>query len=225
MKSGASSEAAVVVCPSENPQRMTMKIAVLPGDGIGPEIVAAGGQGVGRAAPGFGLKIEMETAPIGGAAYDARRSVARSDPEARARSRCRVARRRRRPAVRHAATPTAPGAGLLRIRKELNLFANLRPALLYPELATASTLKPEVVSGLDIMIVRELTGDIYFGQPRGMRTLPNGERDGFNTMLYGESEIRRWRACGFEAARRSAARSCARWTRPTCWKPPSCGAK
>ena len=83
-----------------------------------------------------------------------------------------------------------PERGLLRIRKELNLFANLRPALLYPELASASTLKPEVVAGLDIMIVRELTGDIYFGQPRGISTLPNGEREGINTMRYSESEIR-----------------------------------
>ena len=91
--------------------------------------------------------------------------------------------------------PMRPERGLLRIRKELNLFANLRPALLYPELAGASTLKPEVVSGLDIMIVRELTGDIYFGQPRGIESMRNGERDGFNTMLYSESEVRRIGAC------------------------------
>jgi len=87
--------------------------------------------------------------------------------------------------------PMRPEQGLLRIRKELNLFANLRPALLYPELADASSLKPEVVSGLDIMIVRELTGDIYFGQPRGIHINANGEREGFNTMRYSESEIRR----------------------------------
>jgi 3-isopropylmalate dehydrogenase len=87
--------------------------------------------------------------------------------------------------------PMRPEQGLLRIRKELNLFANLRPALLYPELADASSLKPEVVSGLDIMIVRELTGDIYFGQPRGIHVNEKGEREGFNTMRYSESEIRR----------------------------------
>ena len=87
--------------------------------------------------------------------------------------------------------PMRPEQGLLRIRKGLNLFANLRPALLYPELADASSLKAEVVSGLDIMIVRELTGDIYFGQPRGIHVNENGEREGFNTMRYSESEIRR----------------------------------
>jgi len=78
--------------------------------------------------------------------------------------------------------PLRPERGLLAIRKDLNLFANLRPAILYPELANASTLKPEIVAGLDILIVRELTGDIYFGEPRGIRTLENGEREGFNTM-------------------------------------------
>ena len=82
-----------------------------------------------------------------------------------------------------------PERGLLGIRKDLNLFANLRPAILYQELADASTLKPEVVAGLDILIIRELTGDIYFGQPRGVRE-ENGERVGFNTMVYSESEIR-----------------------------------
>ncbi|MGN6977542.1 isocitrate/isopropylmalate family dehydrogenase, partial [Neisseria sp. P0006.S006] len=81
-----------------------------------------------------------------------------------------------------------PERGLLAIRKDLNLFANLRPAILYPELANASTLKPEIVAGLDILIVRELTGDIYFGEPRGIRVLENGEREGYNTMKYSESE-------------------------------------
>ena len=88
------------------------------------------------------------------------------------------------------------------IRKDLNLFANLRPAILYPELANASTLKPEIVAGLDILIVRELTGDIYFGEPRGIRTLENGEREGYNTMKYSESEIRRIAKIAFEAAQK-----------------------
>ncbi|TSA56240.1 MAG: 3-isopropylmalate dehydrogenase, partial [Methylophilaceae bacterium] len=101
-----------------------------------------------------------------------------------------------------------PERGLLRIRKELNLFANLRPALLYPELADASTLKAEVVSGLDIMIVRELTGDIYFGQPRGISTLPNGEREGVNTMRYAESEIRRIGRVAFDIAMKRNKKVC-----------------
>ena len=96
--------------------------------------------------------------------------------------------------------PLRPERGLLAIRKDLGLFANLRPAVLYPELANASTLKPEVVSGLDIMIVRELTGDIYFGQPRGMRVNENGEREGFNTMVYMESEVRRIAHVAFDIA-------------------------
>jgi len=100
-----------------------------------------------------------------------------------------------------------PERGLLGIRKDLNLFANLRPAILYPELANASTLKPEVVAGLDILIIRELTGDIYFGQPRGIRE-ENGERVGFNTMVYSESEIRRIGHVAFTAARKRDKRVC-----------------
>ncbi|MFZ5473895.1 MAG: 3-isopropylmalate dehydrogenase, partial [Pseudomonadota bacterium] len=103
--------------------------------------------------------------------------------------------------------PLRPERGLLRIRKELNLFANLRPALLYPELASASTLKPEVVAGLDIMIVRELTGDVYFGQPRGIE-VRNGERVGFNTMIYSESEIRRVAHVAFGIAMKRGKRLC-----------------
>jgi len=100
-----------------------------------------------------------------------------------------------------------PERGLLGIRKQLGLFANLRPAILYPELANASTLKPEVVAGLDILIVRELTGDIYFGQPRGIE-VRNGERYGFNTMHYTESEIRRILRVAFEAARKRNRKVC-----------------
>jgi len=100
-----------------------------------------------------------------------------------------------------------PEQGLLGIRKALNLFANLRPAVLYPELADASTLKPEVVSGLDILIVRELTGDIYFGEPRGIE-LRNGQRIGYNTMIYSEAEIRRIARVAFQAARKRSRRLC-----------------
>ena len=165
-----------------------MKIAVLPGDGIGPEIVA---QAL-KVLKALNLDMQLEEAPIGGAGYEAA-----GDPLPEATLRLAKA----SDAVLLGAVgdwkydtlprDQRPERGLLRIRKELNLFANLRPALLYPELASASTLKPEVVSGLDLMIVRELTGDIYFGQPRGISTLENGEREGINTMRYNESEIRR----------------------------------
>ena len=102
----------------------------------------------------------------------------------------------------------APERGLLAIRKDLNLFANLRPAILYPELANASTLKPEIVAGLDILIVRELTGDIYFGEPRGIRVLENGEREGYNTMKYSESEIRRIAHVAFQSAQKRSKKVC-----------------
>jgi len=104
--------------------------------------------------------------------------------------------------------PLRPERGLLAIRKDLGLFANLRPAVLYPELANASTLKPEVVAGLDIMIVRELTGDVYFGQPRGMRTNEKGEREGFNTMVYAESEVRRIAHVAFGIAMKRKKKLC-----------------
>ncbi len=189
---------------------MTKKIAVLPGDGIGPEIVAQAVK-VLRAMPE--LKLEMEEAPIGGAGFDAA-----GDPLPEATLKL----AREADAVLLGAVggpqydkldrPLRPERGLLRIRKELNLFANLRPAMLYPELADSSSLKPEVVSGLDIMIVRELTGDVYFGQPRGieMRPGPDGkpERVGFNTMLYSESEVRRVAHVAFQIAMKRGKRLC-----------------
>src|SRR3989339_1842525 len=181
-----------------------MKIAVLPGDGIGPEIVAQAAK-VLEALRGDGLKIEMEYAPIGGAGYDAA-----GDPFPPATEKLALA----ADAVLLGAVggyqydtlprPMRPEQGLLRIRKGLGLFANLRPAMVYPELVNASSLKPELVSGLDIMILRELTGDIYFGQPRGIRTLDNGERQGFDTMHYSESEIRRVAHVGFQIALKRA---------------------
>ncbi len=182
-----------------------MKIAVLPGDGIGPEIVA---QAV-NVLNALNINITMQEAPIGGAGYEAA-----GDPlpdatlqlakEADAVLLGAVGDWKYDKLERH----LRPERGLLRIRKELNLFANLRPALLYPELANASTLKPEVVSGLDIMIVRELTGDIYFGQPRGISTLENGEREGINTMRYCESEIRRIGRVAFDIAMKRNKRVC-----------------
>ena len=101
-----------------------------------------------------------------------------------------------------------PERGLLKIRSELNLFANLRPAILYPQLADASSLKPEIVAGLDILIVRELTGGIYFGQPRGIRTLDNGEKQGYNTDVYSESEIKRIAKVAFDMARLRGGKVC-----------------
>ena len=184
-----------------------MKIAVLPGDGIGPEIVAQAVK-VLNALRADGLKIEMEEAPIGGAGYDTA-----GDPLPKAT--LKLARESDAVLLGAVGGPQydtldrslRPERGLLRIRKELNLFANLRPALLYPELASASSLKPEVVSGLDIMIVRELTGDVYFGQPRGIE-MRNGERVGFNTMLYSESEVRRVAQVAFGIAMKRGRKLC-----------------
>ncbi|PIX04203.1 MAG: 3-isopropylmalate dehydrogenase, partial [Gallionellales bacterium CG_4_8_14_3_um_filter_54_18] len=185
-----------------------MKIAVLPGDGIGPEIVAQAVK-VMDALRRDGLKIEMEYAAIGGAGYDAAGDPFPAATEALAQA---------ADAVLLGAVggyqydtlprPMRPEQGLLRIRKGLNLFANLRPATVYPELVNSSSLKPELVSGLDIMILRELTGDVYFGQPRGIRTLDNGERQGFDTMHYSESEVRRVAHVGFQIAMKRDKRLC-----------------
>ncbi len=181
-----------------------MKICILPGDGIGPEITAE----AVRVIEVLDLKFEMEEALLGGAAVDAT-----GDPYPEAtRKLAREADAVLLGAVGGPKWDTLPREqrperGLLGIRKDLGLFANLRPAILYPELANASSLKPEVVAGLDILIVRELTGDIYFGQPRGIE-IRDGERFGFNTMHYTESEIRRIGRVAFEAARKRNKRLC-----------------
>ena len=187
---------------------MTNKIAVLPGDGIGQEIVAEAVK-VLKALQSDGLKLEMEHALVGGAAYDATGTPLPEET-------LRLA--KQSDAVLLGAVggykwesldiSVRPEKGLLGLRKELGLFANLRPAILYPQLADASTLKPEIVSGLDIMIVRELTGGIYFGQPRGVRILDNGERQGYNTLVYSESEIRRIAAVAFDIARKRGKKVC-----------------
>ncbi len=183
-----------------------MKIAVLAGDGIGPEIVAQAVK-VLQALPGRGL--ELEAAPVGGAAYDAAGDPLPASTLGLA---------QRADAILFGAVggprydrlprPQRPEQALLRLRKELGLFANLRPATVYPELAGASTLKPEVVAGLDLLILRELTGDIYFGQPRGIRAGADGEREGFDTMRYSEGEIRRIAHAGFAAARKRRRKLC-----------------
>jgi 3-isopropylmalate dehydrogenase len=185
-----------------------MKIAVLAGDGIGPEIV---GQAVKvlRALASDGLKIELEEAPFGGAGFDAHGDPLPEGTLKLARAAdavlCGAVGGPKYDALPR---PQRPEQGILRIRKELKLFANLRPAVLYPELVGASTLKPEVVSGLDLMIVRELTGDIYFGEPRGRRENARGEREGYDTMLYSEPEIRRIAEVGFQAALKRKKKLC-----------------
>ena len=181
---------------------MSKHIVVLAGDGIGPEIVGEAVKVLAAVNEKFGLGITWENQLLGGAAIDAH-GVPLPDVTLDA--------ARKADAVLLGAVggpkwdaierSIRPERGLLKIRSELNLFANLRPAILYPQLASASSLKPEIVAGLDILIVRELTGGIYFGQPRGVRTLENGERQGFNTDVYSESEIRRIAHVAFQLAR------------------------
>jgi 3-isopropylmalate dehydrogenase len=187
---------------------MALNIAVLPGDGIGPEIVAQALR-VLEVLKKDGLDMTFTEAPLGGQAYD---QYGHPYPEF-TQNICRAA-----DAVLLGAVggpqydtlerPLRPERGLLAIRKDLGLFANLRPAVLFPELANASTLKPEVVAGLDIMIVRELTGDVYFGQPRGIRTNDEGVREGFNTMIYSEPEVRRIAHVAFEIAMKRGKKLC-----------------
>ncbi len=187
---------------------MTQKILVLPGDGIGPEIVNQAVKVLDKLA-GEGLDIALDEGLVGGAAIDATGSPLPDttlDMAAAA------------DAVLLGAVggyqwesldiAIRPEKGLLGLRAGLNLFANLRPALLYPQLADASTLKADVVSGLDLMIVRELTGGIYFGQPRGVRELEGGEKEGFNTLVYRESEIERIVRVAGDIARKRDSRVC-----------------
>jgi 3-isopropylmalate dehydrogenase len=185
-----------------------LKIAILPGDGIGSEIV---GEAVKLldALRREGLAVETEEAPIGGAGYDAEKQPLPAATLALAQAADAVL----MGAVggpRYDALPRAlrPEQGILGIRKALGLFANLRPALLYPELAAASTLKPEIVAGLDIMIVRELTGDIYFGAPRGRRKNAAGDDEGFDTMHYSVPEVERIARAGFATARKRGKKLC-----------------
>ena len=185
-----------------------MKIAVLPGDGVGTEVIAEALK-VLAALRREGLAFEMEQASVGGAAYDTS-----GDPLPEPT----LELARKADAIlfgavgdpRYDALPRErrPEQAILRLRKELNLFANLRPASVFPELADASTLKPEVVAGLDILIVRELTGDIYFGQPRGIRKVEGGMREGFDTMRYTDEEVRRIAHAGFRAARKRKRKLC-----------------
>ncbi|MGD8235229.1 MAG: 3-isopropylmalate dehydrogenase [Chromatiales bacterium] len=188
---------------------MSKNILILPGDGIGPEIVTEAVKVLAKLRDQHGLDITMDEALVGGAAIDA---TGHPLPDAT------LDLAKEADAILLGAVgghkwesldiSVRPEKGLLGLRSELNLFANLRPAILYPQLADASTLKPEVVSGLDIMIVRELTGGIYFGQPRGIRTLENGEREGFNTLVYRESEVERICRVAFDIAMKRNRKLC-----------------
>lgn len=187
---------------------MTKKIVVLPGDGIGPEIVAEAVK-ILEAFRQEGLDVSLEYGLIGGAAYDETGTPLPDET---------LQMSKQADAILLGAVggykwesldiSVRPEKGLLGIRSELNLFANLRPAILYPQLAEASTLKADVVAGLDLMIVRELTGGIYFGQPRGIRTMENGEKQGFNTLVYRESEINRIGKVAFDIASKRQGRVC-----------------
>lgn len=188
---------------------MSYKIAVLPGDGIGPEITEQAVRVLGA----LKLDLTLETAPVGGAAYEASGHPLPENTLNLAKSSSAIL----FGAVGDwkydkLARELRPEQAILGLRKALGLFANLRPAILYPQLANASSLKPEVVSGLDILIVRELTGDIYFGQPRGVRTLEDGpfkgDRQGFDTMHYAETEVRRIAHVAFQAAAKRNKRLC-----------------
>ena len=182
-----------------------MNIAVLPGDGIGPEITK---QAI-KVLDALGLSSVVEYAPIGGAAYDEF-----NDPLPK----ITLDLANKADAILLGAVgdwkydnlprEMRPERGLLRIREGLNLFANLRPAIMFPELINASSLKPEIVSELDVMIVRELTGDIYFGQPRGISINKNGEEEGINTMRYADSEIRRIAHVAFKTASKRSKKLC-----------------
>ncbi len=188
---------------------MSKSILILPGDGIGPEIVKEAVKVLEHLREHHGLAVELSEALVGGAAIDATGRPLPEDTLAQAKA---------ADAILLGAVggykwesldiAIRPEKGLLGLRAELGLFANLRPALLFEELANASTLKPEVVAGLDILIVRELTGGIYFGQPRGVRTLENNERQGYNTLVYSESEIRRIAHVAFQAAQKRNKRLC-----------------
>ncbi|NND92701.1 MAG: 3-isopropylmalate dehydrogenase [Granulosicoccus sp.] len=184
------------------------KIVVLPGDGIGPEIIAEGQKILEAVNERHDLGLSTRTCVFGGAAYDETGKPLPGETLAACRDADAILLGAiGGPQYDEAPRELRPERGLLGLRSELGLFANLRPALLYPELADASSLKPELVAGLDLMILRELTGGIYFGQPRGIEER-DGERVGFNTMVYRESEIRRIAVRAFEIARQRNSRLC-----------------
>ena len=188
---------------------MSKKILVLPGDGIGPEIVSQAMKILDYLVEQQGLDVVVSHGLIGGSAIDETGVPLPDETLQQAKSSAAVLLGAvGGPRWEQIERQLRPERGLLAIRAGLGLFANLRPAVLYPQLADASSLKPEVVSDLDIMIVRELTGGIYFGQPRGIRTLENGERQGFNSLVYAEHEIERIARVAFDVAGKRQGRVC-----------------
>jgi 3-isopropylmalate dehydrogenase len=188
---------------------MSQKVLVLPGDGIGPEIVTEAVKVLNALKSDFGLDVELQEGHIGGAGYDAAGHPYPEETKTLAREADAILLGAvGGPQYDELPRDLRPERGLLAIRSDLDLFSNLRPAILTEELADASSLKPEIVAGLDIMIVRELTGGIYFGQPRGIRELDNGERQGFNTLVYKESEIERIARSAYDIAMKRNKRLC-----------------
>lgn len=184
-------------------------VLVLPGDNIGPEIIAEAVKVLQGVNTKFDLGIELDYALLGGAAIDAVGLPCPPETLDKARNADAILLGAvGGPQWDNVERHLRPEKGLLTIRSELDLFGNLRPAIMYSQLAQASSLKPEFVSGLDILIVRELVGGIYFGEPRGIRTLDNGDREGYNTYKYNESEIRRIGRMAFEAAMVRGKRLC-----------------
>ncbi|HEX7928876.1 MAG TPA: 3-isopropylmalate dehydrogenase [bacterium] len=187
---------------------MKKKVLVMAGDGIGQEVVSAGLPVMKAAAAAAGVTLELDSAPIGGAGYDAAGTPLPDESLKKAKA---------SDAVLFGAVggpkwdtldfALRPEKGLLKLRAELGLFANLRPATVHSELIHASTLKQEVVEGCDVMVLRELTGDIYFGQPRSI-SVENGVRVGRNTMVYSEPEIERIVRVGFDVARKRKKKLC-----------------
>ena len=188
---------------------MSDEVLVLAGDGIGPEIVAEAVKVLDVLGSDFGLDIELDHGLIGGSAIDVTGNPLPDETLVKAKNADAILLGAvGGPKWEPLDIAIRPEKGLLKIRSELELFANLRPALTSPQLVEASALRSDVVSGLDIMIVRELTGGIYFGQPRGVRQLENGEREGFNTLVYNESEIQRIGRVAFDAAMKRDRRVC-----------------
>jgi len=185
------------------------KVLLLPGDGVGHEIMAQARRVLTHLSGECGLQLELEEALAGGSAYD---QCGNPLPE----KTLKLARSAHAillgavggPEYKDVAWQLRPERGLLQLRAELDLFANLRPAILYNSLAAASSLRSELIAGLDVMIVRELTGGIYFGEPRGIRTLDTGIRQGFNTLVYDESEITRIARIAFQIAQKRKCRLC-----------------
>ncbi len=188
---------------------MTKKVLILPGDGIGPEVVAEAVKVLNCLKDEFGLDIALDYADIGGIAYD---NYGKPYPE-ETHAKAEAADALLLGAVggpQYEALPyeSRPERGLLSIRAELDLYANLRPAVTFAELADASALKPELVSNLDIMIVRELTGGIYFGKPRGWTSEVEGSKEAYNTMVYSEAEVTRIMHNAFQIAQKRDKRVC-----------------